>query len=378
VILSNLTTTDGGRQQFPEAGAHTFAEILSQPRCWANCLKQLESGGRIDQIGKEFGKIPEWMFVGCGSSFYVALTAAASWSMITGERARALPASELLLFPDLAFNGTKEFIPVLISRSGQTSEVLRVAQLLNQKQIPSLAVTCAPKQMLESLATISIVLPDADEQSTVMTRSFTSMLLALQYLAAQVAGNHDFQKALKALPAAAEKALRDLPFRVRAFVNQHSFRDYVCLGQGPYYGLACESALKVMEMSRTYAQSFHTLEFRHGPKSIVNAETLITFLLSEADYHTGAEVLDEVKQLGGTTVAVANRFSDKARDAANLLIELDCALPEASCLASFSLAGQLIGFYAAVQKGLDPDRPANLSRVVRLEDEREQPESASL
>src|SRR5207248_6664193 len=164
-------------------GAHSLAEILSQPRCWVDCLKRLESEDTAREIDKRFGNSPEWIFIGCGSSYYIALAAAASWTAITGTRARALPASELLLFPDLQLAGAGDFVPVLISRSGHTSEVLRVAQFFNQKKIPTVAISCASKQKLQELASISILLPGVDEQSTVMTRSFTSMLLALQYLA---------------------------------------------------------------------------------------------------------------------------------------------------------------------------------------------------
>jgi glucosamine--fructose-6-phosphate aminotransferase (isomerizing) len=377
--LSNLTPTDGGTQKQSSAlGVYTLAEILSQPRSWADSLKQVEGGGIIRKIGKRFGNTPEWIFVGCGSSYYVALAAAASWTAITGTSARAVPASELLLFPDLAFNGAKEFVPVLISRSGQTSEVLRAAELFEKREIPSVAVSCATNQKLETVATVSILLPAADEQSTVMTRSFTSMLLALQYVAASLAGNRDLLEALQALPGAAQKALQDLPIRMREFVNRHLFSDYVCLGQGPYYGLACESSLKVMEMSGSYAQSFHTLEFRHGPKSIVSGVTLITFLLSQANYGAEAEVLAEMKGLGGTIVAVASRIDDRVRSTADLVVELGCALPEYSCLAAFAFSGQLMGFYTALQRGLDPDRPRNLSRVVLLDDEEEHRENASI
>ena len=107
--------------------------------------------------------------------------------------------------------------------------------------------------------------------------------------------------------------------RVRDFVGARQFADYVCLGQGPFYGLACETALKITEMSVSYAQSFHTLEFRHGPKSIVGPETLIIFLLSEQGYDAECDVLQEIKGLGGTTLAVANRADKRARAASDLL-----------------------------------------------------------
>jgi glucosamine--fructose-6-phosphate aminotransferase (isomerizing) len=375
--LSNPVEKDGGSRQV-SAGAYSLAEILSQPQCWADCLKELASGAVIHEIEGRFGGHSEWIFIGCGSSYYIALAAAASWTAITGTRARAIPASELLLFPDLILSGVTPFVPVLISRSGQTSEVLRAAQFLNERKIASVAISCATQQELRKRATISILLPRADEQSTVMTRSFTSMLLALQYLAASLAGKNEFIQDLNALPAAAENVLQNLPARVREFVNQNRFSDYVCLGQGPHYGLACESALKLTEMSCSYAQSFHTLEFRHGPKSIVDGETLITFLISKTSYDAEVSVLQEIKELGGTTLVVANRIDARARAAADFVVELGCGSSEYSCLAPFVFAGQLMGVYTALQKGLDPDHPRNLSRVVVLKDHEKQPENAAI
>ena len=352
------------------AGAYTLAEILSQPECWAKCLRDLEVP--TESIRKGFGKVAEWIFVGCGSSYYIALAAAASWSEITGHRARAIPASELMLDPELSLAGSTDFVPVWISRSGRTSEVLRAGELLRKKGIKSVAVSCTAGQALEKLATHAIVIPAADEQSTVMTRSFTSMLLALQYLAASLAGKRDLITALHGISAATESIVKQLAPRVRDFTTSKQFENYVCLGQGPYYGLACESALKLTEMSCSYGQSFHTLEFRHGPKSIVSPRSLVILLLSERHYAAELEMLEEVKQLGGATLVIANKADPRARAAADFLVELDLPGPELARLAPYVLAGQLMGLYTGLKKGLDPDRPRNLSRVVILKEDRPQ------
>jgi len=190
----------------------------------------------------------------------------------------------------------------------------------------------------------------------------------LQYLAASHIGDRVFATSLGKLPAFAEKAMSRLHPQIRDFVESRHFADYVCLGQGPFYGLACETALKVTEMSVSYAQSFHTLEFRHGPKSIVGPETLVMFLLSETGYDAESDVLAEVKRLGGTTLAIANRVGQRARAASDLLLELDFELPELARLAPYVFAGQLAGLYTGLKKRLDPDRPRHLSRVVMLDD----------
>lgn len=356
------------------AGAHSLAEILSQPSCWGTCLKALQGDPIVEKIRKSFGGAEEWLFVGCGSSYYIAQAAAASWVALTGGRARAVPASELLFYPEIALAGSKAVVPVLISRSGRTSETVQAAEFLERaKDIRTLAVTCAADQPLERSATHTLRLLQADEKSTVMTRSFTSMLLGLQYLAARVADDDAFVNSLCHLPGAAEQPLNQVHALIRDFVTQRQFADYVCLGQGPFFGIACESTLKLTEMSVSYAQCFHALEFRHGPKSIVSPETLIIFLLSESNYAAEREVLEEVKGLGGTTMAIANRADDRTRKAADLVIEFGFDVPELGRLAPYTFAGQLLGLYTGLKKGLDPDQPRNLSRVVIL-DENESPE----
>jgi glutamine---fructose-6-phosphate transaminase (isomerizing) len=367
--LSRSGSDGRGEQLSSTAGAYTIAEILSQPLSWSTSLKQLQESGVLEKIAKQFADADEWLFVGCGSSFYVAQAATASMAELSGKRARALPASELLLYPKLTLAGCAKYVPVLISRSGRTSEVLKVAEALNAQAVKTVGISCAPGQALEKLVTQAIVLPAADEQSTVMTRSFSTMLITLQALAATVAGKPEFLQALLQVVAPAEKLSSSLPARVREFVVSHRFEDYVCLAQGPLFGVASEIALKLTEMSVSYGQVFHTLEFRHGPKSIVSEKTLITFLLSETSYKAEVEVLEEIKKLGGATLVVTNRADARARAAADLLIELDADGPELARVALFPMTGQLVGLYTGLHKGEDPDRPRNLSRVVVLEEE---------
>jgi glutamine---fructose-6-phosphate transaminase (isomerizing) len=356
-----------------QPGAYSVAEILSQSTCWTTCLAELRQTKRLQTVASAFAGTTEWLFVGCGSSYYVALSAAATMTALTGLRARAVPASELLLYPSLVLAPVATCVPVLISRSGQTSEVVAAADLLKARGIRSLAITCSAGQPLEKLATETIVLSGADEKSTVMTRSFSSMLLVLQLLAGVVAGDSGFVASLHAMPDSVASLLRSLPETIRDFVAAHRFADYVYLGQGPFYGLACEGALKVTEMSVSYAQCFHTLEFRHGPKSIVGPETLLVFLLSESGYQAECETLEEMKSLGATTLVVANRADERARAAADLLVELRLDLPEMAGLAPYLFAGQLLGLYSGLKKGFDPDSPRNLSRVVLLDEENHRP-----
>jgi glutamine---fructose-6-phosphate transaminase (isomerizing) len=352
--------------EITEQGQHTLSEIFSQPQCWKACLEKLAGSESFREALKMAKPGAEWIFVGCGTSYYLALAAASTFNHLKLP-ARAVPASDLLLYPGLTLHAGREYVPVVISRSGRTSEAIRAAQMLESKFcLRTLAISCADGQPLESACSLTLKLLDADEQSTVMTRSFTSMLLALQYLAAGISGDGGFQRALGELPGQVEPLLKDTAQGLRSLAESRSFADFVFLAQGPLFGIASECMLKVTESSCSYTQVFHSLEFRHGPKSIVGPETLITFLISETSYEAEVELLEEMKALGATTLVIANRVDKRARAAADLAIELGLQTPEYGRLAAFVISGQLLGVYYGLKKGLNPDSPKNLTRVVEL------------
>lgn len=353
-------------------GAHTAAEIASQPECWQASLEHFASSGEAAHIAHALAPQRRWLFVGCGSSYYLAQTAAACWRAVTGREARAVPASELLLYPRLSWDREAPPQMVLISRSGATSEVLRVADWLASESQPFLAVTCSSGEALDRRAAFSLRPVAAAEQSTVMTLSFTSMLLALQLLAAEFANDASLRDGLLAMPRRARAFVDQSRAAVEEFAARHEFADHVWLGQGPYYGLACEGALKVQEMSCSYAQSFHTLEFRHGPKAIVAANTLVLFHLSAAGYGAERQVLEEVSRLGGTTAVVTARADLATTQTADLLLATGAdnrgGKLELADLAPRLVPAQWLGLFTARKKGLDADRPRHLSRVVVLAD----------
>jgi glucosamine--fructose-6-phosphate aminotransferase (isomerizing) len=342
----------------------TISEIMNQPRVWKHCLEQMHTVDLGELTSRNDPRTVPWIFVGCGTSYYLAQAAAASFTQLLKAPAYAVPASEILLHPELVFpRGVKGHFPVLISRSGHTSEVLQVAAYLVAQGREFLAITCDGQELAQ--ATDHVLRLDVVEHSTVMTSSFTSMLLALQYMAAKLAGNTEFLADLQKLPAHLERLLETNAPAVKKFAR-HDWDNFAFLGQGPLFPIACETALKVMESSSTYAEFFHTLEFRHGPKSVVGPETLVGALLSESGLDAELPVLLEMKELGSQIYAVVNKAPQSLRAAADLLIELELPVAELARTAVYVVWGQLLGSYRGLEKGLDPDNPRHLSRVVTL------------
>jgi glucosamine--fructose-6-phosphate aminotransferase (isomerizing) len=258
----------------------------------------------------------------------------------------------------------------LVSRSGNSSEIVRAAEYLErERDIRTLAISCGEHQPLDKTASDTLHLLPADEKSVVMTRSFSSMLLGAQILAAQVANRPEVTEGIRRIPDGVQLVLDSVHARIQQFVETNTFVDYVFLAQGPLFGIASEGQLKVKEMSCSFAQVYHTLEFRHGPKAIVGPETLLTFLLSETGYEEERKVLEEMKALGATTLVMANEVDDAARQNADFLLELHLDVPECVRQVGYLVTLQLLGLYTGTKKGYDIDSPRNLTRAVILDND---------
>ena len=204
---------------------------------------------------------------------------------------------------------------------------------------------------------MTLKLRDADEQSTVMTRSFSSMLLVLQYVAATIAGDEAFCRSLLKLPSQVEPLLAETPQTLKLFANSRSYSDFIFLAQGPLFGIASECMLKVTESSSSYAQVFHSLEFRHGPKSIAGPDTLITFLMSETSYDAETELLEEMKALGAATMAIANRVDRRVAQASDFAIELKLDAARVCSPRSLRNLGPALRRLLRTEKGIESRCP---------------------
>ena len=101
-----------------EKGNFTHQEILSQPEAWSAALQTLNDA-RQDILAIGYEQFEQIIFTGCGSTYYLALAAAALAQEMTGRSCRAFPASELWLYPQSSYTHSKTML-VAISRSGSS------------------------------------------------------------------------------------------------------------------------------------------------------------------------------------------------------------------------------------------------------------------
>ena len=149
--------------------------------------------------------------------------------------------------------------------------------------IVPVAVTCYRGTDLERATGRAIVLPHAAERSVVMTQSFTSMLIALQVVAALLARDSGVTAQLERLPAALADLFPAADVFARRLGDDDSLDMFIYLCLGPFNGLAEEATLKLKEMTQTSCEAYNPLEFRHGPISIVRRGTAAVLLEGERE-----------------------------------------------------------------------------------------------
>jgi len=342
-------------------GQHTWREIMSQPEVWVEALAAFDPQDRLLQSWLETRAFDQVIVTGCGSTYYLALTAARLLRQ-AGCHALACPASELLLHSHSICIPSHRYLLLCISRSGTTTETVRAQEHFKAKvRGPVVTVTCDSGSPLASESDLVIAIDAAQEASVAQTRSFSSMLVALQQLVAAVAG-HDLA-ASRPLPASCRHLLERYGDLARSLGENSAIKKFFFLGSDALYGIACEAMLKMKEMSLAYSEAYHTLEFRHGPMSMVGEDSLVIGLISPEAAKQEIRVLDEMADLGATVLAIARTHIENHQ-----YVRLPADLPGWCTPVLYLPFLQLLAYHRAIFNSCDPDQPQNLSAVISLED----------
>ena len=292
----------------------------------------------------------EVLFVGCGSSYYISLAALSFFKELFPNCAEAIPGGELLLSPETHVKKDKKYLAFLISRSGDSTETVRAAEFLKKNyNVTIVALTTEPESSLVEKGDTTVILEDARERSVVMTQSFTVMVTFFLNLFRIWKNMEPMQTSIV---DQAEQFFKETRHRMKDILEERNFEHFVLLGQGFAYGLSQEAALKVKEMSIGFSEGFHSLEYRHGPKSIITEKSLVFIfpLFPEEE----KKLAKEIESLGGKVLFLGEEWGIPSNiDKHYLYLYWIPIFHE-------------FGLRRALFKGLNPDNPKNLSKVVKI------------
>ena len=286
------------------------AEVASQPQCWRLAARQAPDAAAVLPASGERVAV-----AGCGTSWFIAQAYAAAREACGQGETDAFAASEM--------PAGRDYDRVLVlSRSGTTTEILELLGRLRGRA-RTVAITAVADSPVAAAAGEAIVLGFADEESVVQTRFATSELALLRAHLGQD---------MEPVAQAAERVLGEpLPEAMTA-ASRFTF-----LGTGWTCGVASEAALKLKEAAGMWTEAYPAMEYRHGPAAVTGEGSLVWVL---GDPPEG--LLAEITAAGG----VAWHTGEDAM---------------AELVRVHRLAAEL-----ARARGLDPDRPRNLTRSVIL------------
>jgi glucosamine--fructose-6-phosphate aminotransferase (isomerizing) len=283
--------------------------------------------------------------VGCGTSYNIAMSLAAGLNL-AGVPAIAVPGGEWARRPDAFLPHGARAQVLALSRSGETTEAVQAAETSRRAGHDVLAITCARDGSLAAAADRVLFAPTHAEEGIVMTASASLMLL----LGLRYAGHAVEEATVAAAEALLASANASLPAPLAGRTH------FVLLGSGPLHGIAQEGALKLQEMSLSFAHAYHVLEFRHGPMSLVDEHTLVVLLYHPATVAEEAVLAGELSAKGARVIGIGGPGDLTWELAGEAPLRALAALP----------ALQLLGERVAQRNGLDSAAPRHLSRVVRL------------
>jgi tagatose-6-phosphate ketose/aldose isomerase len=344
--------------EMTNVGATTRSEILQQPQLWADTIIRAERFG-FDARDLELPLI----ITGAGTSAYAAAAVAAAL-----PNARAVPTTDLLTDYERYFDAPG--ILISLARSGDSPESVAVVEKINRFRpaVKQYAITCnAAGRLARHPAVHTLLLdPRANDQSLVMTSSFSNLALAgsalrrLPELASALPQiNYDADRKFAALEAAAQR------------IAARGFSRAVILASASLIGAAREAALKILEMTAgqipVLAETF--LGLRHGPMSFLREDTLVLCFLS-ASPATRRYEYDLLAEIGakkiGYIVAIAPADDLDLVPDEQQIPALAPDLPDALRTPFEIVFAQLLALRLSLDAGLDPDNPSAAGIINRV------------
>jgi glucosamine--fructose-6-phosphate aminotransferase (isomerizing) len=252
-----------------------------------------------------------------------------------------------------------------ISQSGASPDIVAVIAAARAQGAPTIAITNEPDSALAVAADRTIALGAGPERAIAATKTYTAELLAVALLSAALADDASDRAAVAAVPDALGRALALEPEIERIARDQAGVNRALVIARGYEYPTAREWALKLKELGRVFADPYSSADFQHGPLALVEPGVPVL-----AVARAGEAATDLVLLLGrlrtdlGAELMVVSDIA-AALEVATWPVQLPAGTPEWLGPIVSIVVGQLHALHLTRARGLDPERPRNLSKVTR-------------
>jgi len=359
-------------------GFWTAKEINQQPQSWLNTQAIIENNTiEINQfltplMAKDNLRI---ILTGAGTSAFAGGSIAPALSQKLNRSVEAIATTDLVSNPSQFLLQDKPTLIVSFARSGNSPESVSAVEIASAlvDNCFHLVITCNDdgliyKHCKNNSQCLAILMPkETNDISFAMTSSFTSMMLtALSVLTK----NDNLAHNTQLISQSAQQVITDYNHALQTTAQKKHSR-VVYLGSGGLKALAQESALKLLELTdgKTVAVHDSPLGFRHGPKTIVNSDTLVVIYMSNDKYTRkyDLDLLAELRNDGevGQVIAITTQ-NDASIEGDHILINHDDKLTDDFLIFPYIVCAQIYAFHHALALSNKPDTPSVSGTVNRV------------
>ncbi|SJZ85686.1 SIS domain-containing protein [Anaerorhabdus furcosa] len=378
-------TIFGFTQEELQAKSTTFTatEIHQQPATWKKTINQVKE--MKDQIQTFLNQVLtqedyDIILTGAGTSEFVGNTLFSYLNKSTNYKTKSYATTDITATPENYISQTKPTLLISFGRSGNSPESIGAVDAAEAvtSNIYHLFVTCNKNGALSKRAEgksncLAINLTDeTHDQSFAMTSSFTNMYLAT-LLSFNLTNLDETVKAVEDVIACATKMV-ETDYTVCAdVVKAYDFKRIVYLGSNALKGIAQESSLKLLELTAGQIVTMYDtpLGFRHGPKSIIDNDTLTVIYLSDEAYTRQYEI-DLIKEMSGQRkgnkiFAVCNTPCEEVKALTDFYYCYNGSNHDNIFLGlEYIVVAQILALFKSLSLDITPDNPCPSGEVNRV------------
>lgn len=353
-------------------------EMYEQPKAITDTFSPRLKGQDIvieelNMSDQDIKSIEKIMIVACGSAYHAGVTSKYVFEGLAKIPVEVDLASEFRYRNPLLHEGT---LVIVISQSGETADTLAALREAEELGSRVLGIVNVVGSSIAREADNVMYTWAGPEIAVATTKAYSAQLIALYLLAMKFAcvrgelTDHELAamvEDLKALPAQVEMLLNNKN-KIQRFANRYlAAKDVFFIGRGIDYAISLEGSLKLKEISYIHSEAYAAGELKHGTISLIEEGTLVASVLTQKQlYKKMISNMVEVRTRGAFVLAVTNEGNVEVERAADYVIYI----PETNKYFANSLAIiplQLFGYYIAIGRGCDVDKPRNLAKSVTVE-----------
>lgn len=361
-------------------GTRTEEEIRQQPASWIRSLSNIEKiRSSIDSFLAPLLRKSDLRIVltGAGTSAFIGDIIAPWLASHTGKNISAIPTTDLVTNPMDYLAPAHPLLLVSFARSGNSPESVAAVELANQfvPECYHLSITCNEAGSLyqnaaDSDNAFALLMPaETHDRGFAMTSSITTMMAScLAVFVPEKINSQTFRNVADRCQA----ILTSLGDFSHCVFGNEPWKRIVYLGSGGLQGAARESALKVLELTAGKLAAFYDSPtgFRHGPKSLVDNETLVVVFVSSHPYtrQYDLDLLAELRrdQQALRVVAIAAETDAIIEAGPHILLPPSRTFIDMELAFCFLMYAQVFALTQSISIGNTPDTPSASGTVNRV------------